>query len=90
MRATGILLVVITVLCAAAGQHFAYRSGLHRANAEWHGWMADGWRIYLRTLDPVAAFGNGRPTPTARNRPERAPPAELAPCRLYDWERDGI
>lgn len=73
-----ILAALITIVFAAAGQLFAYQAGLHRANADWHGWMADGWRIYLRTGNTLAAFGNGRPAP------------RLASCRLYDWERDGI
>lgn len=75
-----VLVIAVMVVMAMAGQHFAYQAGWHRAHADWHGWIAEGWRVYRRSGgDVFAAFGTGHP-----------PPDTTTVASLYDWERDGI
>lgn len=56
--------VVIMVGAAIAGQYFAARAAECQAHADWHRWLADGWRMYGETGDIFAAFGTHRPDPS--------------------------
>lgn len=63
-----IVAVFIMVGLAIAGQSFAGRAAEHQAHADWHLWLADGWKIYGETGDIFAAFGTHRPSPSDRRR----------------------